>query len=96
MKVKGDKNKGSGSKKSSKKKEGKGEDDTDSEEERWLDAIESGKLEEVMEIFPCLIFTHVGCDDGQFCIIQYLIHHQTMEIIHIFTLSEKYSSTSTS
>ncbi|KAK3886283.1 hypothetical protein Pcinc_009555 [Petrolisthes cinctipes] len=47
MKVKGDKSKGSGSKKSSKKKEGKGEDDTDSEEERWLDAIESGKLEEV-------------------------------------------------
>lgn len=30
-----------------KRKEGKGEDDTDSEEERWLHAIESGKLEEV-------------------------------------------------
>lgn len=56
MKVKGDKNKGSGSKKSSKKKEGKGEDDTDSEEERWLDAIESGKLEEVMEPFVLLDF----------------------------------------
>lgn len=39
----------SNSKKSSKKKDGKGEDDTDSEEERWLDAIESGKLEEVIK-----------------------------------------------
>ncbi|MPC31504.1 Glutamate carboxypeptidase 2 [Portunus trituberculatus] len=48
VKVKPDKNKSSSnSKKSSKKKDGKGEDDTDSEEERWLDAIESGKLEEV-------------------------------------------------
>ncbi|KAK7073352.1 INO80 complex subunit B [Halocaridina rubra] len=46
-KIKSDKNKSSGNKKSGKKKEGKGEDDTDSEEERWLDAIESGKLEEV-------------------------------------------------
>ena len=34
-------------KKNSKKKDGKGEDDTDSEEERWLTAIQSGKLEEV-------------------------------------------------
>lgn len=47
MKVKSEKSKSSGSKKSGKKKDGKGEDDTDSEEERWLDAIESGKLEEV-------------------------------------------------
>lgn len=48
VKVKTEKNKSSSSsKKSSKKKDGKGEDDTDSEEERWLDAIESGKLEEV-------------------------------------------------
>lgn len=47
--MKAEKNKSSSSsKKSSKKKDGKGEDDTDSEEERWLDAIESGKLEEVM------------------------------------------------
>lgn len=46
-KVKSEKSKTSGSKKSGKKKDGKGEDDTDSEEERWLDAIESGKLEEV-------------------------------------------------
>lgn len=51
VKVKTEKNKSSSSsKKSSKKKDGKGEDDTDSEEERWLDAIESGKLEEVMII----------------------------------------------
>lgn len=47
VKVKSEKSKSSGSKKSGKKKDGKGEDDTDSEEERWLDAIESGKLEEV-------------------------------------------------
>ncbi|KAG7154704.1 INO80 complex subunit B-like [Homarus americanus] len=47
VKVKSEKTKTSGSKKSGKKKDGKGEDDTDSEEERWLDAIESGKLEEV-------------------------------------------------
>lgn len=48
VKVKPEKSKSSSSsKKSSKKKDGKGEDDTDSEEERWLDAIESGKLEEV-------------------------------------------------
>jgi INO80 complex subunit B len=34
--------------KTSKKKKGKGKDSgTSSEEERWLDAIESGKLEEV-------------------------------------------------
>ncbi|XP_068222936.1 INO80 complex subunit B [Palaemon carinicauda] len=46
-KTKPEKSKSSGSKKSGKKKEGKGDDDTDSEEERWLDAIESGKLEEV-------------------------------------------------
>lgn len=46
-KVKSEKSKSSGTKKSGKKKDGKGEDDTDSEEERWLDAIESGKLEEV-------------------------------------------------
>lgn len=49
--MKTEKNKSSSSsKKSSKKKDGKGEDDTDSEEERWLDAIESGKLEEVMTV----------------------------------------------
>ncbi|CAL4060699.1 unnamed protein product, partial [Meganyctiphanes norvegica] len=48
-KVKVPQNKSSSSKKppGNKKKEGKGEDDTDSEEERWLHAIESGKLEEV-------------------------------------------------
>lgn len=48
-KVKVPQNKPSSAKKPSgtKKKEGKGEDDTDSEEERWLHAIESGKLEEV-------------------------------------------------
>ena len=52
--MKTDKSKSSsGSKKSSKKKDGKGEDDTDSEEERWLDAIESGKLEEVMMVGCC-------------------------------------------
>jgi INO80 complex subunit B len=39
---------GSSPKTSSKKKKGKGKDSgTSSEEERWLDAIESGKLEEV-------------------------------------------------
>jgi hypothetical protein len=39
---------GSFPKTSSKKKKGKGKDSgTSSEEERWLDAIESGKLEEV-------------------------------------------------
>jgi INO80 complex subunit B len=32
---------------SSKKKKGKGKDSGASDEERWLDAIESGKLEEV-------------------------------------------------
>lgn len=47
VKVKSEKSKTTGGKKSGKKKDGKGEDDTDSEEERWLDAIESGKLEEV-------------------------------------------------
>lgn len=52
--MKTEKNKSSSSsKKSSKKKDGKGEDDTDSEEERWLDAIESGKLEEVMTVGCC-------------------------------------------
>lgn len=50
-KVKSEKSKSSGTKKSGKKKDGKGEDDTDSEEERWLDAIESGKLEEVKYVF---------------------------------------------
>lgn len=50
-KVKSEKSKSSGTKKSGKKKDGKGEDDTDSEEERWLDAIESGKLEEVKSGF---------------------------------------------
>ncbi|XP_076067776.1 INO80 complex subunit B isoform X2 [Oratosquilla oratoria] len=45
-KSKSEKVKSSG-KKNNKKKEGKGNDDTDSEEERWLDAIETGKLEEV-------------------------------------------------
>ena len=49
-KLKTEKNKPGGSnssKKKSKKDSSKGDDDTDSEEERWLDAIESGKLEEV-------------------------------------------------
>lgn len=52
----------SSSKKSSKKKDGKGEDDTDSEEERWLDAIESGKLEEVMMPVCCSAWLQSGCE----------------------------------
>ncbi|KAB7503029.1 hypothetical protein Anas_12629 [Armadillidium nasatum] len=48
-KSKSEKSKSSSSSKVKRKKDGgkAGDEDTDSEEERWLDAIESGKLEEV-------------------------------------------------
>lgn len=54
-------------------KTNKGKDSgTSSEEERWLDAIESGKLEEVKNIF---------------CLIQILVHflNTYILILNVFT-----------